>query len=48
VFKGMDIVESIVSVPKDSTNKPLTPVTLHVDVITMSADKLKSYGFAVK
>jgi peptidyl-prolyl cis-trans isomerase B (cyclophilin B) len=48
VFKGMDIVESIVSVPKDSTNKPLTPITLHVDVITMSADKLKSYGFVVK
>jgi len=48
VFKGMDIVESIVSVPKDSTNKPLTPITLHVDVITMSADKLKSYGFVPK
>ncbi len=48
VFKGMDIVESIVSVPKDSTNKPLTPITLHVDVVTMSADKLKSYGFVPK
>ena len=48
VFKGMDIVESIVSVPKDSTNKPYTPITLHIDVITMSADKLKSYGFVPK
>ena len=48
VFKGMDVVESIVSVPKDSTNKPLTPITLHIDVITMSADQLKSYGVVPK
>lgn len=48
VFKGMDIVESIVSVPKDSTNKPFTPITLHVDVVDMSADQLKAYGFAAK
>ena len=43
VFKGMDVVESIVSVPEDTTNKPYTPITLRIDVITMSADKLKSY-----
>jgi len=48
VFKGMDVVESIVSVPKDSTNKPFTPITLHIDVITMSADQLKSYGVVPK
>ena len=48
VFKGMDVVEAIVSAPKDSTNKPLTPITLHIDVLTMSADKLKSYGFVAK
>ena len=48
VFKGMDVVEAIVSAPKDSTNMPLTPINLHVDVLTMSADKLKSYGFVVK
>ena len=45
VIKGMDVVEKIVSVPKDSTNKPLTPIPLHIDVITMSADQLKGYGF---
>ena len=44
VFKGMDVVERIVSVPKDSTNKPFTPITLHIDVIQMSADQLKPYG----
>jgi peptidyl-prolyl cis-trans isomerase B (cyclophilin B) len=45
VFKGMDVVEAIVSTPKDSTNKPLTPIPLHVDVISMSADQLKKLGF---
>jgi peptidyl-prolyl cis-trans isomerase B (cyclophilin B) len=44
VFKGMDVVEAIVSVPKDSTNTPLTPIRLHVDVITMTADQLKAYS----
>jgi peptidyl-prolyl cis-trans isomerase B (cyclophilin B) len=48
VFKGMDVVEAIVSVPKDSTNTPRTPITLHIDVITMSADALKANGFVVK
>ena len=48
VFKGMDVVESIVSVPKDSTNKPYTPITLHIDVIGMSADGLKADGYVPK
>jgi peptidyl-prolyl cis-trans isomerase B (cyclophilin B) len=46
VIKGMDVVEAIVSVPKDSTNTPHTPITLHIDVITMTADDLKKrYGY---
>jgi peptidyl-prolyl cis-trans isomerase B (cyclophilin B) len=45
VFKGMDVVERIVSVPKDSTNKPYTPITLHIDVITMSGDEVKKAGY---
>ena len=48
VFKGMDIVEKIVAVPKDSTNKPFTSITLHVDVIKMSAAELKKDGYIVK
>ena len=48
VFKGMDVVEAIVSVPKDSTNKPYTPITLHIDVIDMSADALKADGYVPK
>jgi cyclophilin family peptidyl-prolyl cis-trans isomerase len=45
VIKGMDIVEKIVSVPKDSTNKPYTPIGLHIDVISMSGDQLKKLGY---
>ena len=44
VFKGMDVVEKIVSVPKDSTDQPLTPITLHIDMIQMSAGELAKYG----
>lgn len=46
VFKGMDVVEAIVSVSKDSTDNPLKPIRLHVDVITMSGDDLKKTGYA--
>jgi len=47
VFKGMDVVEQIVSVPKDSTNKPYDPITLHIDVVPMTAAQLKAYGYDV-
>ncbi|MEP7087252.1 MAG: peptidylprolyl isomerase [Gemmatimonadota bacterium] len=48
VFKGMDVVEKIVSVPKDSTNKPHTPITLHIDVIKMSGEQLQKDGYTPK
>jgi peptidyl-prolyl cis-trans isomerase B (cyclophilin B) len=48
VFKGMDVVERIVSVPEDSANTPYTPITLHVDVITVTADQLTADGYVVK
>jgi len=44
VFKGMDVVKKIVSVPKDSNDQPLTPITLHIDVIEMTAEQLAKYG----
>jgi peptidyl-prolyl cis-trans isomerase B (cyclophilin B) len=46
VFKGMDVVEAIVSVPKDSTDNPRKPIRLHVDVVTMSAEDLKKSGYS--
>jgi peptidyl-prolyl cis-trans isomerase B (cyclophilin B) len=48
VVKGMDVVEAIVTQPKDSTNKPLEDIPLHIDVISMSADQLKKFGFVAK
>ncbi|HWA16811.1 MAG TPA: peptidylprolyl isomerase [Gemmatimonadales bacterium] len=44
VFKGMDVVEKIVSTPKDSTDQPLTPVTLKIDVIEMQDSDLRKAG----
>jgi peptidyl-prolyl cis-trans isomerase B (cyclophilin B) len=48
VVKGMDVVEAIVSVPKDSTNKPDTAIALHIDVVTMTAAQLKVLGYDAK
>ena len=48
VIKGMDVVEAIVSVPTDSTDAPLVPIPLHIDVIEMTAAQLAGYGFRVK
>jgi peptidyl-prolyl cis-trans isomerase B (cyclophilin B) len=42
VIKGMDVVEAIVSAPTDSANAPLTPIPLHIDVITMTADQVRA------
>ena len=44
VLKGMEVVEAIVSVPKDSTDTPLKPIRLQVDVIEMTATQLEPYG----
>jgi peptidyl-prolyl cis-trans isomerase B (cyclophilin B) len=46
VFKGMDVVEAIVAVPTDSSDQPLKPIPLHIDVIRLSSEDLEKYGFA--
>ena len=48
VFKGMDVVDAIVAVKTDSTDKPFDPIKLDVNVITMNADELKKSGFVMK
>ncbi|MCB0490952.1 MAG: peptidylprolyl isomerase [Cyclobacteriaceae bacterium] len=45
VLKGMDIVDAIVSVERDSTNKPLVPIILDVNIIQLTAGALKELGF---
>ena len=48
VIKGMDVVETIVSVPTDSTDAPLVPIRLHVDIVEMTSAQLAPYGIQVK
>lgn len=41
VIKGMDIVDAIVNVKRDSTDTPLTPITLDVNMISMKETDLQ-------
>ena len=43
VIKGMDVVDTLVNVPRDSLDEPLTPITMDVNVLMMSAEDLKGY-----
>lgn len=47
VFKGMDLVDKIVRVETDSTNQPLTPIDLDVNVIQMTAAAIEGHGFEI-
>ena len=41
----MNVVDAIVSVKTDSTDTPLTPIKLDVNVIQLTAKQLKQKGF---
>lgn len=41
VIKGMDVVDSIVNVERDSIDEPLSNITLDVNIILMSENELK-------
>lgn len=41
VIKGMDIVDEIVNVKRDSTDRPFTDITLDVNIINIKEEKLK-------
>jgi peptidyl-prolyl cis-trans isomerase B (cyclophilin B) len=43
VFKGMDIVDSIVSVKTDSNDYPLIPIRMDVNIVNLTANELKQY-----
>ncbi|MBC3786293.1 peptidylprolyl isomerase [Spirosoma utsteinense] len=47
VFKGMDVIDAIVAVKTDSTNTPLSPIKLDVNVVNMTAAQLKKQGYTV-
>lgn len=44
VIKGMDVVDAIVSVQRDSIDQPLTPISLDVNIVTKTADELRNLG----
>jgi peptidyl-prolyl cis-trans isomerase B (cyclophilin B) len=45
VFQGMDIVDRIVGVEKDSTDTPLTPIKLDINIISLSEKELRKKGY---
>ncbi|KYG73251.1 peptidylprolyl isomerase [Roseivirga echinicomitans] len=47
VFKGMDVVDQIVKVEKDSTNAPLVPIKLDVSVVQMTAAQIEAEGYTM-
>lgn len=47
VIKGMDIVDQMVKVEKDKTNKPLKDITLDVSVIKMKRKQIEALGFEI-
>ncbi len=44
VIKGMDIVDAIVAVERDSLDEPLVPITLDVNVVEYSIKQLEELG----
>jgi len=45
VFQGMDVIDRIVTVKKDSTDTPLSPITLDINIISMTEKQIKQKGF---
>ncbi|MBL7872476.1 MAG: peptidylprolyl isomerase [Cyclobacteriaceae bacterium] len=47
VFEGMDVIDSMVNVPTDSIDEPLTKIGIDVNVIKMSRRDIEAKGFKV-
>jgi len=45
VFKGMDVVDQIVNVKKDTSNTPYEPIKLNITIVMMTGADLKKNGF---
>ena len=43
VIKGMDVVDAMVNVPRDSLDEPETPITMDVNILMMTAEDLKGF-----
>jgi peptidyl-prolyl cis-trans isomerase B (cyclophilin B) len=47
VFQGMDVIDTIVSVPTDSIDEPLHKIMLDVNVIKLTKREIEEKGFKV-
>ncbi|WP_298474869.1 peptidylprolyl isomerase [uncultured Maribacter sp.] len=47
VIKGMNVVDAIVDVKRDSLDEPLIPIALNVDIIKLNKKELKALNFIV-
>ena len=45
VFKGMDVVDAIVKVETDESDKPLVDIPVDVNVVMMSQPEIEAFGF---
>lgn len=45
VFKGLEVLDAIASVETDSLDAPLTALTLDVNVVFLTKEELKEYGY---
>lgn len=42
VIKGMDVVDKMVAVPRDTNDQPLTPLTMDVNIISISKSEFET------
>lgn len=47
VIKGMEVVDAIVQVARDSSDQPLEPITLDIDISSLTSSQLSELGFDV-
>ena len=47
VFQGMDVIDTIVSVPTDSIDEPLSKIMLDVNVIKLSKKEIEDKGYKI-
>lgn len=48
VIKGMDVIDEIVNVERDSINEPLSTITLDVNIISMKESELLQFNSEIK
>ncbi len=47
VFKGLDVLHAIATSPTDSTDTPLSPITLDINIIELTEEELSSNGYTL-